>query len=58
MNWENEKVIVTGGGGLVGSHLVDALIAQGAHVTVVDNFSRGHHSNLEQAKATGRLNIK
>jgi nucleoside-diphosphate-sugar epimerase len=30
------RVLVTGGGGLIGSHLVDALLARGDHVTVVD----------------------
>lgn len=32
--WQNKKVVVTGGGGFVGSHLVDELLAQGAKITV------------------------
>lgn len=40
--------IVTGGGGFIGSHLVDALLARGRHVRVVDNFAVGRHSNLAQ----------
>ena len=41
--------LVTGGAGFVGSHLVDALLARGCHVTAVDNLSTGHAHNLEAA---------
>lgn len=40
--------VVTGGGGFIGSHLVDRLIAEGRKVRVVDNFSIGRKKNLEQ----------
>ncbi len=40
------KVIVTGGAGFIGSHLVDALIRKSHHVTVVDNLSSGHRKNV------------
>lgn len=40
------RVLVTGGAGFIGSHLVDVLAAQGAHVTVIDNLSTGRRSNL------------
>jgi UDP-glucose 4-epimerase len=39
-------VLVTGGAGFIGSHLVEALVARGAHVTVVDNLSTGLRRNL------------
>lgn len=39
--WQDKKVIVTGGAGMVGSHLVELLLEAGARVTVLDNFSRG-----------------
>lgn len=41
-----KKVVVTGGGGFIGSHSVDALVAQGVEVVVVDNFSTGKRENL------------
>jgi UDP-glucose 4-epimerase len=39
--------LVTGGAGFVGSNLVDALVARGDAVTVIDNLSTGKRSNLE-----------
>ncbi|WOL06660.1 UDP-glucuronic acid decarboxylase 2-like [Canna indica] len=40
------RVVVTGGAGFVGSHLVDRLIARGDSVIVVDNFFTGRKENL------------
>ncbi len=40
------RVLVTGGGGFIGSHTVDALLAAGDEVCVLDDFSSGRRANL------------
>lgn len=50
-----EKVLVTGGAGFIGSHLVEELVAQGAEVVVLDNFSTGKRENLSRVAPSIRL---
>jgi len=47
------RALVTGGAGFIGSNLVDALLARGDAVTVVDDLSTGRRSNLEGALSAG-----
>lgn len=47
------RSLVTGGAGFIGSNLVDALLARGDEVTVVDDLSTGRRLNLEGALAAG-----
>ncbi len=49
------RSLVTGGAGLIGSHLVDCLVSAGSHVTVLDNLDRGRLDNIEQAIASGKV---
>lgn len=46
MNWDNERVLVTGGASFIGSHLVEDLISEGANVRIADDFSSGKRENL------------
>ena len=48
-------VLVTGGAGFIGSHSTEALLAAGAKVTVLDNFSAGKRSNLPTNHANLRI---
>ena len=45
--------LVTGGSGFIGSNLVDALVARGDEVTVVDDLSTGRRENLDGALEAG-----
>ncbi len=58
MNWPETRVLITGGVGLVGSHIADLLLARGAReVVVLDNFTRGRRDNLAEALASGRARL-
>jgi len=40
------KVLITGGAGFIGSHLVDRLLQRGEHVFIIDNYATGRRDNL------------
>lgn len=46
-----KHVLVTGGAGFIGSHLVERLLADGKRVTVIDDLSTGQLKNLEAVQA-------
>lgn len=46
--WSRQRVLVTGGAGFIGSHLVEGLVAAGASVTILDNLRTGDCANLAQ----------
>lgn len=53
-----EKVIVTGGAGFIGSHIVDALILDGYEVHIVDNMSAGKEENINSKAIMHNIDIR
>ncbi|MBM4462369.1 MAG: NAD-dependent epimerase/dehydratase family protein [Chloroflexi bacterium] len=51
------KVLVTGGAGFIGSHIVDALLEQGHEVVVVDNMSTGFAQNVNRQAGLYTMSI-
>src|SRR5262245_33610821 len=51
------RILVTGGAGFICSHLVEALLARGSHVTVLDDLSTGSVSNLRPVFDHPRLRL-
>jgi nucleoside-diphosphate-sugar epimerase len=45
--WSDKNVLVTGGAGFIGSHLVKKLLELGSAISVADDFSRGKRKNIE-----------
>jgi UDP-glucose 4-epimerase len=51
------RVLVTGGAGFIGSHLVDALVSRGDEVAVVDDLSAGRPGRMDEDVALHKVNI-
>jgi UDP-glucose 4-epimerase len=49
------RALITGGAGFIGSHLAEALLAQGNRVTAVDNLSTGRYQNIEHLAANAQF---
>lgn len=49
------NILVAGGAGFIGSHLVDLLLEKGDHVTVIDNFVTGRKKNLSHLKSKVKI---
>ena len=52
------KILVTGGAGFIGSHVVDAYLAAGHEVAIVDNFSTGSEHNLNPDARLHRVDLR
>ena len=51
------RILVTGGGGFIGSHLTEHFLQRGDHVVVVDDFSTGNRRNLEHLESNPNLRV-
>ncbi len=52
------KILVTGGAGFIGSHVVDAYVSAGHEVAVIDNLSSGQSGHVNPAAQMNRLDIR
>ena len=57
MKLEGSRILITGGAGLVGSHIADQVAGRAREVIVLDNFVRGRRENLLPALASGKVRI-
>lgn len=51
------RILVTGGAGFIGSHIVDAYLAEGHEVAVVDNLSTGRRANVDRRATLHEVDI-
>jgi len=58
VNKSMEKILVTGGAGFIGSHVVDRYISEGYKVAIIDNLSTGFRKNLNPKAAFYEIDIR
>jgi dTDP-glucose 4,6-dehydratase len=58
MSWTASRVVVTGGAGFLGSHLVDRFLADGAEVISVDNLITGSRRNVSHLEGDSRFTLQ
>lgn len=51
------RYLITGGGGFIGSHVADELVARGEQVSILDDFSTGRRENVEHLAASGAAEL-
>jgi len=57
-NFKSTKILVTGGAGFIGSHLVDRLVKEGHKVIIIDNLSTGREENLNPKAKFYKIDIR
>jgi nucleoside-diphosphate-sugar epimerase len=54
---KQNRILITGGAGFIGSHLAETLLDRGFSVTIIDDLSTGKWENLQHFKASARLKV-
>jgi UDP-glucose 4-epimerase len=58
MKLRNKRIVVTGGAGFIGSHVVDQLVSRGNEVILIDDFSTGKWENIDQHRTNGQVQVE
>ncbi len=58
MRLRNKRIIVTGGAGFIGSHVVDQLVVADNQVIIIDDFSTGKWENIDHHTTNGRVQVE
>jgi UDP-glucose 4-epimerase len=53
----SQRILITGGAGFIGSHLAERLLADGNHVTLLDNLSTGRYANISHFESRGNVDL-